>query len=512
MTANPSPTAPSTAVTHASARAAGEGIDLAWLLDGRAGVPHVAVRELTLDSRAVKAGDAFVALRGLKAHGLDHAAEAAERGATVVLFDPAEGRDAPSLPLGAIAVRVPELRAQLGGLADRFYGSPSSQLEVAGVTGTNGKTTCAWLLAQAYGPVGAYVGTLGAGRTGAVAAGTHTTPDVISVHRLLRDLRDGGARRVAMEVSSHALDQQRVAAVRMPVAGFTNLSRDHLDYHGTMAAYGAAKERIFACRGVTHAVVNVGDAYGRELAGRLPSGVRLTVVHAGDVTVSAERWVVARDVRCVPHGLELEGDTHEGAFALRSPLIGGFNAENLVVVLGMLLAGGMPLAAALDALQVATAPPGRMESFPLPSGAVVVVDYAHTPDALDKALIALRSHCAGRLWCVFGCGGERDPGKRPQMAAIAEARSDAIVVTDDNPRGEDPERIVAQILGGLAGRVPAQVERDRGAAIRLAARSARAGDVVLVAGKGHEDYQLVGNERRAWSDRDAARRLQEEVA
>jgi UDP-N-acetylmuramoyl-L-alanyl-D-glutamate--2,6-diaminopimelate ligase len=235
-------------------------------------------------------------------------------------------------------------------------------------------------------------------------------------------------------------------------------------------------------------------------------------VHAGDLTVSADRWVIARSVRCVPGGLELAGDTHEGAFTLRSPLIGAFNAENLVVVLGMLLAGGTPLRGALEALEAAVAPPGRMETFRLPNGAVLVVDYAHTPDALDKALAALRGHCTGRLSVVFGCGGERDPGKRPQMAAIAEARSDAIVITDDNPRGEDADRIVAQIVAGLAGRVPVQVERDRAAALRLAANSAHAGDVILVAGKGHEDYQVVGTERRAYSDRTEARRVQEEAA
>jgi UDP-N-acetylmuramoyl-L-alanyl-D-glutamate--2,6-diaminopimelate ligase len=500
-----------TVAAHAHA-----GVDLAWLLGGH-GVPNVAVRDLTLDSRAVEPGDAFVALAGRSAHGLDHALDAAGRGAIVVLYDPGEGRDPPALPLGASAVRVPGLRGRLGELADRLYASPSAELEVAAVTGTNGKTTCAWLFAQCWGADGAYVGTLGAGLVGrdgaaGVVAGSHTTPDVISVHRLLRRLADRGARRVAMEVSSHALDQDRVAAVRMPVAAFTNLTRDHLDYHGTMAAYGAAKERVFAGRGVRHAVVNVGDAFGREVAGRLPAGVRLTVVHAGDATVSADRWVVARRVEFAAGGLVLSGDTHEGPFELRSRLIGAFNAENLVVVLGMLLAAGMPLAPAVRALAVASAPPGRMETFALRSGALVVVDYAHTPDALDKALAALRAHCRGRLTCVFGCGGERDPGKRPQMAAIAEARSDAIVITDDNPRGEDADRIVAQIVAGLAGRVPAQVERDRAAAIRLAARDARSGDVILVAGKGHEDYQIVGSERRAFSDRDEARRLQEIAA
>jgi UDP-N-acetylmuramoyl-L-alanyl-D-glutamate--2,6-diaminopimelate ligase len=296
--------------------------------------------------------------------------------------------------------------------------------------------------------------------------------------------------------------------VRLPLTAFTNLTRDHLDYHGTMAAYGAAKERLFHCRGVEHAVVNTGDAFGRELAARLPPGVELSAVQASGPPPPAARYVAAEAIHSTPQGLAIDGRCEAGPFRLRSPLVGGFNAENLLVVLGLLLAQGMPLAAACAALASAPPPPGRMESFPLGArAATLVVDYAHTPDALAKVLAALRAHARGRLWCVFGCGGERDPGKRPLMAAAAEAGADYVVITDDNPREEDPDRIVAMIRGGLSGRVPVHVERDRAAAIAGAARQAQAGDVILIAGKGHEDYQLVGQERRAYSDREVARAL-----
>ena len=500
-----------------SAQDSVEGVELAWLLAGLVAAPRVTVRDLTLDSRGVHPGDAFVALAGRGSHGLDYVDDAIARGAAAVLWDPAEGRALPPLPPAVTTVAVPALRSELGDLADRFYGEPSSDATLAGITGTNGKTTCAWLLAQCYGARGAYLGTLGQGRPPELAAGTHTTPDCIALHRALRRLVDAGARRIALEVSSHALDQQRVAGARLPLTAFTNLTREHLDYHGTMAAYGAAKERLFHCRGVAHAVINVGDGVGRELATRLPAGVALTRVDARPAAApptgaarGAASFVAATRVRPLAAGLEIEGATQHGAFQLRSPLVGQFNAENLLLVLGLLLAGGMPQAEALATLASASAPPGRLERFACGrNGPTLVVDYAHTPDALAKALAALRLHTPGRLWCVFGCGGDRDPGKRPQMAAAAEAGADALVVTDDNPRTEDPERIVAMITAGLAGRVEAHVERDRTRAIEFAARRARAGDVVLIAGKGHEDYQIYGHERRPASDRALARALAE---
>ena len=487
-----------------------DGVELAWLLAGLVAAPRVAVRDLTLDSREVRPGDAFLALAGRNTHGLDHVDEAMTRGATAVLWDPTEGHPLPPLSPAVTAVAVPRLRPELGDLADRFYGEPSADLEVAGVTGTNGKTTCAWLYAMCRGESGAYLGTLGRGRPPALSPTRHTTMDAVSLHRALRALLDAGARHVAIEVSSHALDQDRVAGVRLPLVGFTNLTRDHLDYHGTMASYAAAKERLLHAADVRHAVVNVGDPFGAELATRLPRGVELTRVAARGAPPPDGRHVVATRVACHASGLELEGVTHAGRFRLRSPLVGTFNAENLLLVLGLLLAAEMPLPASLAALTAAPPPPGRMETFSLgAAGATLVVDYAHTPDALAQALAALRGHARGTLWCVFGCGGERDPGKRPLMAAAAEAGADRLVVTDDNPRGEDPDRIVAMITAALSGRVPAHVERDRETAIRGATAAARAGDVILIAGKGHEDYQIYGHERRAYSDREVARALRE---
>jgi UDP-N-acetylmuramoyl-L-alanyl-D-glutamate--2,6-diaminopimelate ligase len=475
------------------------------LLAGVASAPRLPITGLTLDSRAVAPGNAFVALAGTRAHGLDHADEAIARGAQAVLWDPAERRDAAGAGAGAAFVAVPGLRERLGAIADRFYGMPSSRLTVAGVTGTNGKTTCAWLLASAVerlGRRGAYLGTLGSGFPPAVAAASLTTPDVISLHRELRALVDAGATHVAIEVSSHALDQRRVDGVRMRVAAFCNLSRDHLDYHGTMERYEAAKQRLFRLPGLEHAVINVGDPAGARLAAALPPGVELTAVAVGGEAPVAPRFIHVRRVTATEGGLELEIAGHFGTRRLRSRLIGGFNAENLAVTLAALTAWQFDVDEALAALADCTAPPGRMEGYRLPGGALAIVDYAHTPDALVKALAAVRAHARGRVLVVFGCGGERDPGKRPLMGETAERLADRVIVTDDNPRSEDGDVIVAMILRGMRRPGEAMVERDRGRAIRAALAEAGPGDAVLIAGKGHEDYQLAGGERRRFSDRE----------
>ncbi|HEU5468011.1 MAG TPA: UDP-N-acetylmuramoyl-L-alanyl-D-glutamate--2,6-diaminopimelate ligase [Steroidobacteraceae bacterium] len=474
------------------------------LLAGMAPAPPLPVSGLTLDSRAVAAGDAFVALKGGRGHGLEHAGDAAARGARAVLWDPGEGREpaaGPELPF--VAVR--SLRDRLGAIADRFYGMPSSRLTVAGVTGTNGKTTCAWLLASAAERLArraAYLGTLGAGFPPAVERGELTTPDVITLHRQLRALADAGATHVAMEVSSHALDQRRLDAVRLRVAAFSNLTRDHLDYHGTMERYAGAKARLFRLPGLERAVINVGDPVGARFAAELPAGVELTAVAVGGEAPAAARFVHVGRVRAAGRGLELDIRGHFGDRRLSSPLIGAFNAENLAVTLGVLLAWQFDVDAALAALADCAAPPGRMEGYRLPNGALAVVDYAHTPDALAKALAATRAHARGRVVVVFGCGGERDPGKRALMGEAAERLADRVIVTDDNPRGENGDRIVAMILDGMREPARARVERDRGRAIDAAVAEAQPGDAVLVAGKGHEDYQLVGRERRAFSDRE----------
>jgi len=485
-------------------------VGLDWLLGGLAAAPPVAVAGLRLDGREIRPGEAFVALKGLSSHGLDFVSQAIERGARAVLFDPAEAK-APALPAGVVAVAVPALKAQLGEIADRCYGAPSARLSIAGVTGTNGKTTCAWLLASAASALGsktAYVGTLGAGFPPSVAATTHTTPDVLGVHRILSEVVSAGAVRAAMEVSSHALDQERLAAVRVEIAAFTNLTRDHLDYHGTLEAYAAAKRRIFSIPGVAHAVINVGDAIGREFAAALPPGIELTAVSVGaPAGVAAARTVTVTAIEPSTTGIELRLRGEFGERTLRSPLIGDFNAENLAVVLGVLLAWGHPVDAVVAALGRAPPPPGRMEAFPTATGALAIVDYAHTPDALAKVLEAARRHATGRLRVVFGCGGERDTGKRALMGGIAERLADEVFVTDDNPRREDPERIVAMILGGMAEPARAQVIHGREAAIEAALAGAASGDVVVVAGKGHERRQYIGTQAREYSDRDCVSRL-----
>jgi UDP-N-acetylmuramoyl-L-alanyl-D-glutamate--2,6-diaminopimelate ligase len=500
-------------------------VSLKWLLDGIAAVPEndVQVVDLTIDSREVRAGYLFFALRGRPSsgrqrHGLEFAADAAARGASAVLWEPSPGVEAPVLAPKLFAAPIADLHHLVGRIADRFFKWPSSQLRVVGITGTNGKTTCAYLLAQSLqrlNRTAAYIGTIGSGRIGELEPATHTTPDAVSVQRTLARLKAQGVREVAMEVSSHALDQGRVDGVRFHSAAFTNLSRDHLDYHPSMQAYGAAKARLFAARDLQQLIINIGDAFGRELAQKLTGRAPLTAIWigaAGDGWL-AEHSLHANEVQLELHGLSMEVSGSFGPLHLSTKLLGRFNAENSLLVLGCLLALGVPLQEAAAALGACTAPPGRMEVIETAAHdkPLAVIDYAHTPDALAKALMALREHCRGALWCVFGCGGDRDAGKRPIMGAIADELADEIIVTDDNPRSEDPAAIVRAITGGIKSR-PARVIHDRGAAIATALNEARAADVVLIAGKGHEDYQIYGATRRGFSDRQEALRYLGAVA
>jgi UDP-N-acetylmuramoyl-L-alanyl-D-glutamate--2,6-diaminopimelate ligase len=490
-------------------------ISLLWLLDGIAAVPDLESRDvtdLTLNSREARPGSLFFALAGRSAHGLKFAAEAAARGATVVLWEPTADAELPKLPSTVFTAAIPGLKDLVGRIADRFFRWPSSQLRITGITGTNGKTTCAYVLAQCQEKLGsraAYIGTIGWGRVDALAASTHTTPDVITLHRQLAQLRADGVREVAMEVTSQGLDQQRVDAVRFQVAAFTNLTRDHLDYHKTMEAYGAAKARLFDFPDLRHIVINVGDAFGREFAQRYSGRVPLTAVWIGegDSGWLAERALRASHVQPDLHGMSMTLEGSFGNAAVSTKLLGRFNAENSLVVIACLLSLGTPLADAVRVLGECVAPPGRLEVIESAARGkpLAVVDYAHTPDALAKALAALREHCRGALWCVFGCGGDRDPGKRPLMGAIADELADCIIVTDDNPRTESPQAITRAIAGGIHSH-PVRVIHDRGEAIGTALKEAKASDVVLIAGKGHEDYQIYGDTRRVFSDRREAQR------
>ncbi len=466
----------------------------------------IRVTGLQIDSRRVRPGDAFVALSGTRAHGITFAPAAVARGASVILAE-APVRAAPEVEVPV--VWIDGLREQAGGLAARFFDDPSRAMTLVGVTGTNGKTSCVQMLAQALSLLGhrtATVGTLGSGLYGDLSRGERTTPDALSLQGLLADFRDAGATHVAMEVSSHALDQGRVNGVAFDLAAFTNLTRDHLDYHGSMQAYGEAKARLFAWPGLRAAVINVDDGFGRRLAEGLPETVSRLRVSVG----GGQAEVTAHDVRAHGEGLQFQLRTPWGEAEIHSPLLGRFNVANLLLVAACLGAMGEDFARMTDVLSRLAPVHGRMNRLGGQAGQpLLVVDYAHTPDALEQALDNLRAHTRGTLTCVFGCGGERDAGKRPQMGAIAERLADRVIVTDDNPRGEDGDAIVAQVLSGMAHPDRATVQRDRAAAIRAALDDARDGDVVLVAGKGHEDYQEIAGERRPFDDLAVARAAME---
>ncbi len=516
-------TTPSPSPSHGNWR------PLKAVLGGLVDVPDsFEVSDITQDSRDVTPGAAFLACSGRTHHGLQFADSAIAAGARAILWEPAPGVSAPAAPAEVLVCAVPELGHRVGLIADRFFGAPSASMKVTGVTGTNGKTTCAWLLSQALGRSGrraGYIGTLGVAMPAVGAPESapaqlrplqHTTPDAVTGQRLLAQMKAAGVECVALEASSHALDQGRLAGVRFHVAAFTNLTRDHLDYHGSMEAYTVAKAQLLDWPTLAVRVINIDDPTGAQLAReRLHAGASRLIVTSAQGALQSEnapdfRWreqareyVFATAARTSTAGLEIEIETTLGSARLSSALRGHFNVDNLLTVLGMLLAHDIPLSEACAALARCTAPPGRMQVEGGGTLPLVLVDYAHTPDALAKVLAAAREHCRGVLWCVFGCGGERDRGKRAEMGRVAATLADVLLVTDDNPRGEEPEAITTQIMRGIeaagaGGRT--RVLHDRARAIGSALEEAAVADVVVVAGKGHENYQIIGTERRCFSD------------
>ena len=465
----------------------------------------LAVTGLVQDSREIKPGDAFVAIAGFGAHGLNFVDAAREAGAAAILFEPPSPGE---LQAPEDAIPVVGLRARMGAMADQFHDRPSAAMTTVGVTGTNGKTSTVQLLAQAWtlrGQKAGTIGTLGAGVWPKINPTGFTTPLVLRLHALLAELRDEGAQAVAMEVSSHALDQGRVDGVHFDVAVFTNLTRDHLDYHGDMASYGAAKKKLFDWPGLRAATVNLDDAFGRELFEAVGGKVRVVGFSSRGAAGAVVR---ADDVQLDGSGIRFLLHAGNQAHPVRSALLGRFNVDNLLGVAATLFAMGMAPALVAETLSQLVPVDGRMNRLGGEGGLpLVVVDYAHTPDALEQALSSLRAHTAGKLVCVFGCGGERDRGKRPQMAAIAERGADVAIVTDDNPRGEDGDQIVADIIAGFADATRAIVQRDRAKAIAEAIGMAGADDVVLIAGKGHEPYQEINGIKHPFDDTATARAL-----
>ena len=522
---------------------------LKYLLNGLTSFPDQEDRlitGLTLDSREVVCGDAFIALAGAKQHGLAHVEQAINNGACAVIFDPAgDGRQLADIvganssasgaqvnpPLQIPMIAVDNLSLKLGELAARFYGDPSRFMAVIGITGTNGKTSCSQFLSQVLDDCG-IIGTLGWGEWGKLNKTLNTTPDALAIQKILAELLKDKKCAVAMEVSSHGLEQGRVNGVRFKGAVFTNISRDHLDYHGTMDAYVQAKLALLKTPGLAFAVVNLDDAYSGQIIASVPEAVQLWQFSANGKTADSGECVSAENIVHKTDGIEFDLRWQDQLQRVKVPLYGDFNVENVLAVLTVMLAIGVPLhddcmdaggttprtgeveqrmerlprathgAVAEAAKRLSRIKPvdGRMERFGAETDPLVFVDYAHTPDALDKVLSSLRKHCKQALWVVFGCGGNRDAGKRPQMGKIAEQWADHVVITDDNPRYENGLDIVNEILAGCRS-AKVEVIQNREQAIQKVITQAAANDYVVIAGKGHEQYQEINGVQLPFSDR-----------
>ena len=532
----------------------------------------LAVKALRFDSREVQPGDVFFARRGVHLDGRDFIDDAVAAGAVAVVYEAESSAEVRSLAgrrdqslagrrdqslagrrdqslagSRAVGIVVPDVATCLGRAADRYYRQPSHEMAVVGVTGTNGKTSVTHCVAQALeemhsgvqpgdhrgefrggefrggeflgGGRSGVIGTLGYGPLDHLEVAPLTTPDVLTTHSQLARMLAAGVRTALMEVSSHALDQGRVAGVRFASAALTNLSRDHLDYHADMDAYARSKSLLFEQEGLRYAVLNLDDSFGCRLLAQVPPSVRIIgyrVAQPGErrrsSMVRSRVEIVGRLKRATVDGIVVEVHTAWGVAEMCSALVGHFNAHNLLAALGILLSLDVPLDRACAGLERVRPIPGRMQRFGGSGHSpLVVVDYAHTPGALENALKALRDQSEGRLWCVFGCGGDRDPGKRAQMGAVASLLADSLVITDDNPRTEDGWQIIEDIRNGLSDVEPVCIERDRLAAVRYAVTHANEGDVVLVAGKGHESYQEIDGVRRPFSDATAVEQVLQEV-
>ncbi len=488
------------------------GIGLNELLEG---VPHTALKNnplvtgLCMDSRHAKAGDLFIALQGESTHGFRYISEVIKLGVSAVLIEPSKGINPDSISSHIPLLVIQDLPAYVGQIAKRFYADPSASMDVIAITGTNGKTSCAHYLAQILSlksPCGV-IGTVGNGIYPSLQQATHTTPDVISLNEQLAEFLNQNAASTVMEVSSHGLLQHRIDGVEVGVGVFTNISRDHIDYHGNMNNYFAAKQRLFTVYQPENSVINTDCRYGRMLADSLREKGVLNLYTFGKTEYDSSLHLLVSDVSALASGIEYNINYKGLVHQVQTSLLGRFNVENVTAVIGVLLALKWDMQEILSAVSTLQPAPGRMQMFNATSGARIVVDYAHTPDALEKTLKSLRELTDNKLVCVFGCGGNRDIGKRPQMGVIAETIADEIILTNDNPRKEQPLKIIGDILMGIVEKRKVSVIPDRYAAIHHAISKATNNDIVLVAGKGHETSQIDGNVTKEFSDINVVRTL-----
>lgn len=489
---------------------------------------------LALDSRKVKSGDLFFAYRGEKDDGCKYVDDAIKNGAIAILFD-SNDKNICHKHKNVSAIFIDNLQQKIGIIAAKFYNFPSRELDVIGITGTNGKTSISQFIATVLQNLHfscGIIGTLGNGFPENLASTKNTTPDAITLHQQFLDFKNAGAKAIAIEVSSHALAQGRISGFKFKTAVFTNLTRDHLDYHANMENYYLTKKQLFLLDGLENAVINLDDEYGQRLVQELQIEKPELKIFSYSINNDDNSFISVNNIKLNTSGLSAEITINNSknqnvspnsnckgtacrtleiqdtkGILLHANLIGKFNLSNLLAVLTVLLLENIDLDVALQEIKKLKPIPGRMQTFGGNKKPLVVVDFAHTPDALEKALSALREHCQGALWCVFGCGGDRDSGKRPIMGQIAERLSDNIIITDDNPRSEDPKKIVDDILKGLLCPWAVEIEHDRRVAITHAVDCAQVGDIILIAGKGHENYQIIGNEKFPFSDIEIVKEL-----
>lgn len=471
----------------------------------------ISLREMTLDSRKAAAGDLFIAIKGHQSDGRHYIPQAIAQGVGAVIAEAQGEAEEGEIRFvhGVPVIYLNDLNNRLSALAGEFYNQPSAKMKLVGVTGTNGKTTTTQLIAQwakGLGETSAVMGTVGNGLLGQVSPTENTTGSAVDIQLELTQLLNKKATLTAMEVSSHGLVQGRVAALQFAAAVFTNLSRDHLDYHGDMENYEAAKWLLFSTHQTKNQIINADDDVGLKWLQRLPQACAVTMENRIPANWQGP-WLKATEVEYHDKGATIHFDSTWGNGAFESPLMGAFNVSNLLVAMATLLMMGYPLDSLLASTSSLSPVCGRMEVFSAPNKPTVVVDYAHTPDALEKALAAARLHCKGQLWCVFGCGGDRDKGKRPLMGAAAEEWADKIIITDDNPRSEDPIDIINDIMAGLLDSSRALAIPGRPEAVTNTILQASPDDVIVLAGKGHEDYQIIGNRKLDYSDRLTVARL-----
>ncbi len=475
----------------------------------------ILVRGLSVDSRSIQAGDLFFALKGLEQHGLKYSSQATKRGAVAIAWESDEEINTPDLPETIPCIELPDLHSKLGLISQRFYGDVSQHMYVVGVTGTDGKTSITQFIAQALQhlnvPCGV-IGTLGYGIYPSYRAASHTTPDAIQVHGLLYEYYSDDVTHAVIEASSHGLVQGRLNGVGFDTAVFTNLGRDHMDYHASVKEYGKAKKLLFQNENLQHAVINIDDAFGKKLANEFSEKLNVISYSTSSDAEQLNAYIKAKNIEYSMGETHFDIESSWGSAHINTKLIGSFNVSNLLAVLGSLLAHDIEFNRAVDAIKNVKTVSGRMEFIDnaqstKQNAPAVVIDYAHTPQALENVLKVLRAQCIGKLHCVFGCGGDRDQGKRKLMGQVVECFANKAILTDDNPRFEDPAAITSQVEKGFSASYSYELIHDRQSAIKYAIENANSQDIVLIAGKGHEAIQIIRDKKVPFDDKKIAEEI-----